>query len=210
VTSAARHATIHDFHGFPEALHRLEYPAPGAPEMAGRIVALLNAAGLPARPEAERGLDHGAWVPLKLAWPEADIPVVQVSIQSSHGAARQFAIGRALRPLAGEGWLVVASGASVHNLSALRWTRDGAPAAWARAFQDWLIDAVERGDETALADYRARAPHAREAHPTDEHLQPLFVAAGAAGQGWKGTCLHRDYSHGSLGMASFVFEPSVG
>lgn len=210
VTSGARLATIHDFFGFPEPLYRLNYPAIGAPATADRVVGMLNAVGIRAATDEERGLDHGAWVPLMLALPRAEIPVLQLSIQSRLGAPRQFALGRALRPLVGEGWLVLASGAAVHNLGRVAWYDADRPPPWAGGFQDWLIETVERGDAAALAAYRAAAPFAREAHPTDEHLQPLFVAAGAAAEGWKGRCLHRAFMHGTLGMASFAFEPNVG
>ena len=206
VSAAARPATIHDFYGFPEPLYRLSYPVNGAPDLARRIVGLLTTARLAGDIDEQRGLDHGAWVPLKLALPDGAVLVVALSIQSRLGAAHQFALGRALRPLAADNILVIASGASVHNLGRVGWDEGDRPARWASAFEDWLIDAIARGDEDALADYRARAPHASEAHPSDEHLQPLFVAAGAAGEGWRGACIHRGFMHGSLGMACFAFD----
>jgi 4,5-DOPA dioxygenase extradiol len=202
-------ATIHDFYGFPDPLYRLRYPAAGSPDLAARIMAALHDAGLAGEADGERGLDHGAWVPLMLALPQANVPVVGLSIQSRLGAAHQLALGRALGALATDNVLVITSGTSVHNLGRVSWNDHDNPPAWAKEFEDWLVDAVRRGDEAALIDYRARAPHARLAHPTDEHLQPLFVAAGAAGEGWTGRCIHRGFMHGSIGMACFAFDAKI-
>lgn len=205
-TTTARPETIHDFRGFPEELYSLRYPAPGAPEAALRAIELLSAAGYSAATDSGRGLDHGAWVPLMLAYPEADIPVAQLSIQPSRGPAHHLAMGRALAPLRGEGVLVLASGGATHNLSEVAWGRHGDPPAWARAFDDWLAGTISAGDAAALADYRARAPHAVRAHPRDEHFLPLLVAFGAAGDGGRGMRLHASFVHGGLSMAAFRFE----
>lgn len=203
LSSAARPATIHDFHGFPPALYQLRYPAPGAPALAGRAAGLLKAAGAAPLLDPGRGLDHGAWVPLLLAWPEADVPVVQLSVLAGGDAEAHLALGRALAPLRDEGVLILGSGGAVHNLGAL--SRGGGPAPdWALAFEDWLVGAVEAGDEAALAAWQDDAPTARRAQPSDEHFLPLFVALGA-GDGGPGRTLHRGFEHGSLSMAAFAW-----
>lgn len=198
--------TIHDFHGFPEELYALRYPAPGAPEVAQRAVALLSGAGFSADMDATRGLDHGAWAPLLLVFPGADVPVAQLSIQPALGSTHHMAMGRALGALRDEGVLVLGSGGAVHNLSEIEWNRHDSPPAWARAFDDWLAATLAQGDTEGLADWRTQAPHAARAHPCDEHLLPLLVAFGAAGPGARGTRVHASFTHGSLSMAAFRFE----
>jgi len=202
VSLARKPETIHDFYGFPEALYRLHYNAPGAPELAERVAKLTGAAHDP-----HRGLDHGAWVPAMLGWPEADVPIFQLSVQPEESPAHHVALGRKLECLREEGVLVMGSGSATHNLRAL--VRGGGelePEPWAKAFDDWLAETLEKGDEAALADYRAQAPYAREAHPTDEHFLPLHVAFGAAGEGARGRPLHRSFTLGNLSMASYAFE----
>jgi 4,5-DOPA dioxygenase extradiol len=200
---AERPETIYDFRGFPDALYRLTYPAPGAPELARRAAGLLAAAGEMLELDAGRGLDHGAWVPLLLMYPEADIPVVQLSVQSGRGAAPHLALGRALAPLRDEGVLILGSGGAVHNLRQF-FGNPGATPDWALAFDDWLCRQVEAGAVEALVDYRAKAPHGRQAHPSEEHFLPLHVALGAGGEGVRGRVLHRSFD-GSLSMAAFAF-----
>lgn len=201
VSLARKPETIHDFYGFPDALYRLRYAAPGAPELAERVAKLTGAAH-----DAHRGLDHGAWVPAMLGWPDADIPIFQLSVQPEQSPAHHIALGRKLSALREEDILVMGSGSAIHNLRAL--VRGGAasePEPWAREFDDWLAETVEKGDEAALADYRARAPSAVDAHPTDEHFLPLHVAYGAAGEGARGRALHRSFTLGNLSMASYAF-----
>jgi 4,5-DOPA dioxygenase extradiol len=202
VSLAAKPETIHDFYGFPEALYRLRYDAPGAPELAGRVAELTGAARDPGY-----GLDHGAWVPAMLGWPEADIPIFQLSVQPYMTPAHHLALGRKLAALREEGVLVMGSGSATHNLRRLvRGQHDAPPEPWAKAFDDWVADKVETGDEAALANYRNEAPHAREAHPTDEHFLPLHVAFGAAGKGARGRALHRSFTSGNLSMATYAFD----
>ena len=202
VSLAAKPETIHDFYGFPEALYRLRYDAPGAPELAARVAALTGAARDPGY-----GLDHGAWVPAMLGWPEADIPIFQLSVQPYMTPAHHLALGRKLAALREEGVLVMGSGSATHNLRRLvRGQHDAPPEPWAKAFDDWVADKVETGDEAALANYRNEAPHAREAHPTDEHFLPLHVAFGAAGKGARGRALHRSFTSGNLSMATYAFD----
>ncbi len=208
VSLACPPETIHDFHGFPEALYRLRYPAPGAPEVGRRVARLLEEAGLACHLDPDRGLDHGAWVPMMLAWPEADVPVTQLSIQHHLGTRHHLRVGEALAPLADEGVLVLGSGSATHNLGeaigALRSGQEpGSPSEWARAFEAWLVDRVAGGDTGALCEYRRLAPHGARAHPRDEHFLPLLVAAGAGGG--RGRALHRSFTLGSLAMDAFGF-----
>jgi 4,5-DOPA dioxygenase extradiol len=198
VSGAAKPETVHDFYGFPEALYRLQYPAPGAPALASRVAELIEGVEI----DPGQGLDHGAWNPLLLAYPGADIPIAQLSIQQPSGPAWHVGIGRKLTPLRQEGVLILASGGAVHNLR--QFHVDNRKAAdWAIAFDQWLAERVEAGDVDALVDYRQLRPEAKLAHPRDEHFLPLFVALGAA-EG-KGRALHRSFAHGSLSMAAFAW-----
>lgn len=205
VSGAERPETIHDFGGFPEELYRMRYPAPGAPGVAGRVRELLDGAGLACTISPERGLDHGAWVPLKLIYPEADVPVAQLSVQPSRGTEHHYRMGRALAPLREEGVLILATGSATHNLS--RIGRGAVPPEWAREFDEWLFRKVTEGALEELLDYRRLAPYAAVAHPTEEHLLPLFVALGAGSSESQalGRSLHRDWTWGSLSMAAYGF-----
>lgn len=198
-------ATIHDFSGFPEALYRLRYPAPGDPGLAHEVVRQLADAGIAAGASAERGLDHGAWVPLMLMYPQADVPVVQLSIQPHAGPEHHYRLGRALRGLRDDRVLVLASGSASHNLRALDPRRGAAPPAWVDEFVEWLAATAEAGDAEALIDYRRRAPHAVRNHPTDEHLLPLFVALGAGSEP-RGKRLHHSYTYGAIAMDAYRFD----
>ena len=201
LSRAERPETIHDFYGFPEALYRLRYDATGEPGLADRVASLAGADRDPTY-----GLDHGAWVPAMLGWPEGDIPIFQLSVQPYRSPADHIALGRKLAPLREEGVLVLGSGSATHNLRRLRrGDNDTAPEPWAKQFDDWLSEAVEQGNESALANYRTEAPYAQEAHPTDEHLLPLHVAFGAAGAGARATALHRSFTSVNLSMASYAF-----
>jgi 4,5-DOPA dioxygenase extradiol len=203
LSSATRPETIHDFHGFPPALYAMRYAAPGAPALAERAAALLAGAGLPSG-LAPRGLDHGAWVPLMLMYPEADIPVTQLSVQTHLGAAHEFKVGEALRPLRDEGVLILGSGSATHNLRELRMAAIDAPAApWVSSFTDWLAEAVAAGSTDELIDYRRRAPNAARNHPSDEHFLPFFAALGAAGPGARGERVHASTTYGALAMDAY-------
>ena len=205
LSAAQQPETIHDFGGFTEAMYQLHYPAPGAPRVAARAVILFKEAGIESQISPRRGLDHGAWVPLMLIYPEADIPVTQLSVQPHSGPAAHFRLGRALAPLRREGVLILATGSATHNLSRL--VSEGLPPEWARQFEDWLDRKINEGSYGELINYRQLAPRAGLAHPTEEHLLPLFVAAGAGAQGEKsqGQTLHRGWTHGSLSMAAYSF-----
>lgn len=202
VSTAERPATIHDFWGFPDSLSKIVYAAPGAPEIAKRAASLLRSAGFAAREDSGRGLDHGAWVPLMLALDDSDVPVFQLSIQPRRDPAHHLAVGRAVATLRDEGVAVIGSGSATHNLRKLAWNDHKAVAPWAQAFDDWFAARVAAGDGEALLDYRARAPHAAEAHPTDEHLLPFYVAMGAGGEGRR---VHASFTHGALSMAAYEF-----
>lgn len=167
---------IYDFYGFPERFYRLTYPAPGAPDVAQRIRGLLAGAGIAWVDEPERGLDHGSYVPLICMYPDADIPVLQISLPSQ-APEELLALGRALAPLRRDGVLLIGSGFITHNLRALG-MRD--TPAWAHDFDAWSADVVARRDVDALLDYRRRAPGVRESLPTHEHYVPLIVSQGAA------------------------------
>ena len=207
ISTAKTPATLHDFYGFPSELYRLNYPAPGAVDAAQRAQGLLNAAGFECQSDPAQGLDHGAWNPLLLMWPEAKIPVAQIAIQPDFGPAHHLAMGRALAPLVSENILLLASGGAVHNLSELGPLNQPAPG-WAVEFDDWLAAALLACDTNRLVDYRRCAPHATRAHPHDEHLLPLFVALGAAGEAYQLERLHRGFEFGALSLAAFAFYPA--
>lgn len=172
--------TIYDFGGFPDELYRIRYAAHGAPELAQRVLVLLQAAGFKGGVEGCRGLDHGAWVPLLKMYPQADVPVLQLSVQPELGATHHLALGRAIAALRDEGVLIIGSGHMTHNLRDFMMSWRGAKSdGYAMAFRDWIAGNLERGDTAALIDWEDKAPHARRAHPTPEHFMPLFVALGA-------------------------------
>lgn len=201
VGTQAQPPQIRDFYGFPPELGRVEYPAPGAPELAGRVLECLRSAGMPAIGDDSWGLDHGSWVPLRQMYPAADIPVTQLSLPVNRTPAELYRLGQALAPLAGEGILIVASGCMTHNLGDIHRGADGA---YAERFGDWVVGRVLAGDVEALFDYRRRAPDAVRAHPTDEHLLPLFVAMGA-GAGGATRWVDAGTEHAVLRMDGFVF-----
>jgi 4,5-DOPA dioxygenase extradiol len=206
VSRVEQNDTIHDFYGFPEALYRLSYPAPGSAWLAGRVRDLLDGSGIDCAVDPRRGLDHGAWVPLLLAYPQADVPVVQLSIQTHLGPAHHLALGRVLAPLRAEGVLILGSGSFTHNLGEFR--RHGQAAAspgWVEDFAAWMDDAIGAARVQDLLDYRRLAPHAVMNHPTDEHLLPLFVALGAAGDRPASERLHASVTYGILRMDAYSF-----
>lgn len=195
--------TWHDFGGFPAALFAVQYPAPGDPPLAALVLEQLQAAGLPAQLDGKRPFDHGVWVPLSLMYPEADIPIVQVSLPSRLGPVLQTQVGRALSPLREQGVLLIGSGSITHNLGELNW--HAGPESiepWAKAFRDWMIDKLAANDEAALHDYRRQAPNAVRSHPSDEHLLPLYFARGAGGDF---SIAHQGFTMGALGMDIYRF-----
>lgn len=209
---AERLETIHDFHGFPEALYALRYPATGCREAAEEVASAIAAAGLPVAKDARRGLDHGAWVPLRLMFPDADVPVIPLSIQSHRGPRQAWQLGRALAPLAEQGFLVVASGNVTHNLRdyQLAARNGGQTPAYVRGFADWFAARLAAGDTESLLDYRRRAPDAVQAHPSEEHLLPLFVALGAGGDNARVERLHAGIDDYVIAMDAYAFSPREG
>lgn len=211
ITAAAVNATIHDFHGFPQELYDIRYPAPGSAWLTDRVAELIEGASGTVNRDPARGLDHGAWVPLRLVYPDADIPVVQLSVQTQLGPAYHYRLGQLLAPLRAEGVLIVGSGSFTHDLSSFReyFHALHAPAPdWVDAFADWMSAAIEAGRTEDLIAYRELAPHAARNHPTEEHLLPLFVALGA-GAGGKAEHLHESVTHGVLRMDVFAFGGAV-
>ena len=203
LTGHARPETIHDFYGFPRPLYQVQYPAPGAPEVAERALALLKQAGFTAAIDGCRGLDHGAWSPLLHMYPDASIPTLQVSVQTELGPRHHLQLGAALAPLADEGVLVFGSGHMTHNL---RDRADGGPLPYVAEFQGWANDRILSGDTESLADYRTLTRTGLRAHPSDEHFLPLFVALGAAGPGYKATRLWDGIEMGALAMDAYRFD----
>jgi 4,5-DOPA dioxygenase extradiol len=205
LTGNPKPETIHDFYNFPEPLYRLRYPAPGAPAIAQRAQALLKEAGFPAAIDGCRGLDHGAWAPLLYAYPDAQVPVIQISVQPALGPRHHLSVGKALRPLSQDGVLIVGSGHMTHNLR--DWARGGGkPEPYAREFADWVNARLLAHDFDALIDYRSRAPSGVRAHPTDEHFLPLFLALGAAREDARPQRIYDAIDAGVLAMDAYVFD----
>lgn len=202
LTASAHPETIHDFYGFPPELYAMRYPSPGSEELVMQTAGLLQGAGLPVQADPQRGLDHGAWVPLLLMYPEARIPVVQLSLQTGAGAAHHLALGKALAPLRDEGVLLLTSGGATHNLREFFRPAPGQDESYVPRFSGWLKDVLERGDTESLVDYRRLAPDAVRAHPSEEHFFPVLVAAGAAG---KAERIHTAMSGASLSMDAYKF-----
>lgn len=207
VSATASPDTIHDFYGFPDALYDIEYTPPGAAVVAAEVASLVPGVQIDAR----RGLDHGAWSPLSLMYPAADIPVIQLAVMPMADAAAHFALGRALAPLACDGVLVLASGSLTHNLGEMQ--RDAPEDAALRhvaEFSDWFAERLRNGAKADLLDWARVAPHAQRTHPTPEHLLPLFVALGAAPENHQATAVHRGYQYGALAMDAWRFDPPAG
>jgi 4,5-DOPA dioxygenase extradiol len=199
--------TWHDFGGFPAALYQLQYPALGSPAIAQEVLGLLAQAGIAAQPDATRPLDHGAWVPLMHLFPQANVPVVQVALPAGYGPAQVLAMGAALQSLRAQGVLVVGSGSMTHNLAEFG-AGGAAPLPYVAEFSRWVEAAVQHGDSAALLNYRALAPHAARAHPTEDHFLPLFFALGASSWGGQSPVavhyLSREVMYGMLAMDTFA------
>jgi 4,5-DOPA dioxygenase extradiol len=207
VGTATQLETIHDFRGFPAELYAIRYPATGCPEAAREVATALEAAALPVRLDPVRGLDHGAWVPLRLMFPEADVPVVPLSIQPRDGTVGALRLGRALAPLRERGFIVVASGNVTHNLGdyAIASRAGHDTPAYVRGFADWVWERLAARDVASLLDYRRLAPDAARAHPTEEHLLPLYVALGAAGENFEADRVHAGIDSYVLAMDAYAF-----
>jgi 4,5-DOPA dioxygenase extradiol len=198
---------IYDFGGFPEELYKIVYGAPGSPDIAARAQALLKDAGFTAGIDGCRGYDHGTWVPLLKMYPDADIPIVQLSVQTAMSPRHHYELGRALALLTKEGVLIVGSGHLTHNLRDWMMTRGQGPrAAYAQKFQGWVFDKLAAHDVDALTGYRREAPDAVRAHPSEEHFLPLFVALGAAGHDATPTRIYDGFEGTALAMDAYRFD----
>ena len=211
---AARHEAIYDFGGFDDKLFTLRYDAPGAPALATRVQTLLAQAGIAAQVAPQGGLDHGIWTPLRYAWPAADIPVLPLAWVPTRSPAQQFALGQALAPLADEGVLIIGSGSITHNLrrvfaNGLQAQAEQPEIAESAAFRNWINARGTVRDWDALFAYRKLAPHAVDMHPSDEHLLPWYIAAGAGGREYAPLRLHESVTYGSLAMDAYAFGASA-
>lgn len=210
ITASAQPETVHDFGNFPQALFDLRYPAPGDPDLAARVQNLLAQAGVEVEADPSRGLDHGAWVPLSLIYPDADIPVVQLSFRSSSSPEWHFALGAALAPLRDEGVLIIGSGSITHNLRAI--FGDGLPVDAPSHpsvvdFTNWVNDRVRQDHIHDLLHMVELAPYGQQHHPTMDHILPFHVAMGAGsdGKALHGQRLHSSSTYGMLGMDNYAF-----
>jgi len=209
VTTGTKPKTIYDFSGFPETLYNITYPAPGEPRLAFKIIDQLKKAGFDAEGDPNRGYDHGVWVPLHLMFPEADIPVIQVSIDLGKSPRWHYDLGRALAPLQQEGALIIGSGGATHNLRAFfkgGYQRDADSPQWVASFADWLSGKIQKGDISAVLNAVETGPDGHRNHPTMDHILPLFVAMGAGGEQAKGVRLHKSTTYGVLAMDAYAFS----
>jgi 4,5-DOPA dioxygenase extradiol len=205
INGSARHTTTHDFGGFPPALYELTYNPPGSPQLAKRIAGLLHGSNWEANITTGRGLDHGVWIPLRLIYPAADIPVVELSVPLQSTPEDLFRIGNALAPLRREGVLILGSGGVVHNLRLVHFEDvNHAVDPWAEQFDRWFADAVEQKKLEELFDFRNAAPHAELAVPTFEHFAPVFVVLGATSSADNVSTLYQGFEHGNISMRSFA------
>jgi len=211
VVSDPQPGMIYDFGGFAPELYEMVYPAPGSPELADKVFKLLEDAGLEPRIEAKRGYDHGTWTPLKLAYPKANIPVVQVSVEPEKDADYHYRLGKALSPLRKEGVLLIGSGHITHNLraafAAMRFgITDPEMEEKVRQFTAWMAEALESEHPESVLRWKAEAPFAHENHPSDEHLMPIFFALGAAGEGAHAERIHHSTPLGVLAYDFYRFH----
>lgn len=205
VGTSAQPATVHDFGGFPAPLYDIQYPAPGHPQVAARVLDLLQADNWKARAAPDQGLDHGAWVPVRQMYPMADVPVLQVSMPQTLDAAAAVRLGRTLASLADEGVLIVGSGSLTHNLYEVRGEVDAPGMPYVKDFVTWARRTVQVRDEVGLVHFLSVAPHAQRAHPTIEHYLPLPFAFGASAPDAQVQVLDGGIDYGMLSMDSYVF-----
>ena len=204
LTATPKPETIYDFSGFPDEYYQVSYPAPGDPSLAKRAAALLSDAGLPAQTDPVRGLDHGAWAPLSRVFPKADIPTVQITNPAHAAPDKLLAMGKALAPLRDEGVLLVGAGTLSHNLRLVHFGGKDDPAdPWAKEFDAWVSDKLDKSDTASLKDLRAKAPNARLAIPTPEHFTPFLYIWGAAG-GEKRTDFYHGIKYGNGLLRAFL------
>ncbi len=208
VGTSARLETIHDFGGFDPRLFEIQYPATGCPEVARQVVAALSIAGFKVQTDALRGLDHGAWVPLRQMFPDADVPVVPISLQHEGGPQYAYAVGQALAPLAAQGHLIMASGNITHNLRDWQMLRQSSQPTpdYVYQFSDWVHAQMMDRNTKSLLNYRSTQPAGLQAHPRDEHLLPLFTALGAAGPSAQPEAFYRGVSDQVIAMDGYIFH----
>ncbi len=211
VGSATDLETIYDFSGFPRELYTLTYPAHSNPQLAERVALCLQGAGYAPRIDTQRGLDHGAWVPLRMMFPHADIPVIPLSIKAYAGATYHYALGQALAPLAAEGFLIIGTGSITHNLrDYMVCVHNNLPTPdYVPRFADWIDQQLKSGDITGLIDYRKQSPDAAQAHPTEDHLMPFFVALGASGTKANASRFYAGVDDLVIGMDGYQFGRAV-
>lgn len=202
---------IYDFRGFEAELYEMHYPAPGDPKLAEEVFEAIQGAGLPVKKMAKRGYDHGTWVPFSLIWPEANIPIVQVSIDPDASPVYHYTLGQALAEFSERNVAIVGTGQITHNLQALfakgrDAELDNNIKDWVIEFLRWFDEKLEGGEVEQLLSYREAAPHAKANHPTDEHLLPIFVAMGAAGKKFEARKIHASYTFDFLAMDAWEFS----
>ncbi|NHM32846.1 DODA-type extradiol aromatic ring-opening family dioxygenase [Neobacillus terrae] len=207
VSKVDEYSTIYDFGGFDPALNSIKYPAKGNEHITEEIINLFTENNIPYDIDTNRGLDHGAWVVLRLLYPNADIPVISMSVNPSLTPAEQYQIGKSLSDLRANDVLIIASGGTVHNLRILNWADNGQVDPWAEEFENWLSSSLGEWDTEALFDYDTLAPFAEYAVPQygREHFIPIFYAMGAADDSQKATLLHRSYRYGNLSHSVWLF-----
>ena len=206
VNAIQENATIHDFYGFPPELYQVEYPALGSPELAQRTADLINNNGFACEIDYTRGLDHGAWVPAMLMFPNLDVPVLQLSIQQHMDPEAHNELGKAIESLRHEGVLILGSGGAVHPLGYVPLRPGAKTDQWAYDFDSWLTKSVTQGDYSALINYSKVAPYPERAHPYPDHYMPLITTMGAAGEGAKGEVIHNSWFWGDMGMGAYEFN----
>lgn len=204
ITSSAAPPQLYDFFGFPEGLYKVHYEAPGSPGLASRAAALLSKAGLPCLEDADRGIDHAAWAVLIHMYPDADIPVVELSLDYRMKHAGLFDIGAALSPLRDEGILLMGSGNIVHNLYRIESEEDAKPYPWALAFNELVKEAIARGDRETLAHYALPVEASREGVPTPEHYLPLLAILGSMREGESAKIFHESFQNASIAMTGYL------
>jgi len=204
ITTGSDPETIYDFYGFPKQLYSIVYPAKTSPWLIESIRQVFERSDFPLMEDPDRGFDHGAWTPLRLMWPQADVPVLQLSLGMGKDAHYHVQLGRTLAPLREKGILVLGSGSLTHNLAALG-PEGASPPGWAVRFDQWVSEKLLAGDIAAVLEFYEKAPDVRTAHPTDEHLMPLFVALGSGLDGGGIRKIHHSFSYQSISMASFAF-----
>jgi 4,5-DOPA dioxygenase extradiol len=205
ISAAEMYSTIYDFSGFQEELYQMTYPAVGDRSISEQLQSLFANHGIESELDEERGLDHGAWAVLKLLYPDADIPVVALSVNRHLSNRQQYEIGRSLSKLREQDILIIGSGGTVHNLRKLNWRGDGIDE-WAVSFDNWLQSKLETWDVDALFNYQDSAPYAQEAVPTSEHFIPLLLAMGTGDKNRQAQLLHRSYQLGNLSLSCWQFN----